>query len=170
LDFVADLLQSIAIMMMEPPNSLDDDSLRSNKVDLLKSIPPVESSDLVLGQYAAGPHGKAYVNDDTVPDDSRTATFAQWAMKVDNERWRGVPVMVKCGKGNSSPPYAMSLSISHCVTPLCSSRRRINDDDFSPSPTSYQRVQGGRTFQLACHSYEPGTGGIFQIEPLETSN
>lgn len=102
-------------MMMEPPTSLDDDSLRSNKVDLLKSIPPVESSDLVLGQYADGPNGKAYVDDDTVPDSSRTATFAQWAMKVDNERWRGVPVMVKCGKGNSCPPYVMSLSISDIV-------------------------------------------------------
>ncbi|KAJ9094891.1 hypothetical protein QFC19_007747 [Naganishia cerealis] len=95
------LLQSIAIMMMEAPASLEDDSLRSNKLDLLKGIPPVDSADLVLGQYADGPNGKAYVDDETVPDDSRTATFAQWAMKVDNERWRGVPVLVKCGKGKS---------------------------------------------------------------------
>ncbi|KAJ9117354.1 hypothetical protein QFC24_006448 [Naganishia onofrii] len=99
------LLQAIAIMMMDAPTSLTDDSLRSNKVDLLKAMPPVDPANLVLGQYAAaktGPRedgtGKAYVDDETVPDGSKTATFAQWAMQVDNARWKGVPVLVKCGK------------------------------------------------------------------------
>jgi glucose-6-phosphate 1-dehydrogenase len=104
-----DLLQAIAIMMMDAPTSLTDDSLRSNKVDLLKAMPPVDPANLVLGQYAAaktGPRedgtGKAYVDDETVPDGSKTATFAQWAMQVDNARWKGVPVLVKCGKGRSN--------------------------------------------------------------------
>lgn len=109
-----DLLQAIAIMMMDPPTSLTDDSLRSNKVNLLKAMPPVDPANLVLGQYAAaesGPRkdgtGKAYVDDETVPDGSKTATFAQWAMHVDNERWKGVPVLVKCGKGQ----FASNASI-----------------------------------------------------------
>lgn len=93
-------------MMMDAPTSLTDDSLRANKVRLLQAMPPVDPKDIVLGQYAVakdGPRedgtGKAYVDDETVPDGSKTATFAQWAMRVDNERWKGVPVVVKCGKG-----------------------------------------------------------------------
>jgi len=95
-----DLLQAISIMTMDAPTSMSTDSLRDNKVRLLKEIPPIKSSDLVLGQYGEGDDGqKSYVNDDTVPDDSKTATFAQWAMSIENDRWRGVPVLVKCGKG-----------------------------------------------------------------------
>jgi glucose-6-phosphate 1-dehydrogenase len=95
-------------MMMDAPTSLTDDSLRSNKVKLIQAMPPIDTADLVLGQYAdadSGPRedgtGKAYVQDETVPDGSKTATFAQWAMKVDSERWKGVPVLIKCGKGES---------------------------------------------------------------------
>lgn len=95
-------------MMMDAPTSLTDDTLRSNKVALLKAIPPIDPKDVVLGQYSAaeeGPReggtGRAYVDDETVPDGSRTATFAAWGMRVDNERWQGVPVVVKCGKGGS---------------------------------------------------------------------
>lgn len=105
-------------MMMDAPTSLTDDSLRANKVRLLHAIPPVDPKDVVLGQYAdaeEGPRedgtGKAYVDDETVPNGSRTATFAQWGMRVENERWGGVPVVVKCGKGEfrvSSAQYERS--------------------------------------------------------------
>jgi len=87
-------------MTMDAPTSMSTDSLRDNKVRLLQEIPPIKPSDLVLGQYGKGDDGqKSYVDDDTVPDDSKTATFAQWAMSIENDRWSGVPVLVKCGKG-----------------------------------------------------------------------
>jgi glucose-6-phosphate 1-dehydrogenase len=96
----ADLLQAISIMTMNAPTSMSTDSLRDNKVQLLKEIPPIKPSDLVLGQYGKGDDGqKSYVDDETVPDDSKTATFAQWAKSIETDRWRGVPVLVKCGKG-----------------------------------------------------------------------
>ena len=98
---------------MDPPDSMDNDSMRDNKVGVLKSIPPIENSDLVLGQYAEGDGKKSYVDDETVPDNSKTATFAQWAMKIDNERWKGVPVLVKCGKGEAQSAFAKDQHLAN---------------------------------------------------------
>jgi len=62
-------------------------------------------SDVVLGQYvgnkeAAEEHKKfGYSDDKTVPSGSKTATFASAVLKINNERWDGVPFILKCGKG-----------------------------------------------------------------------
>lgn len=62
-------------------------------------------SDVVLGQYvgnteATEEHKKfGYSDDKTVPSGSKTATFASAVLKINNERWDGVPFILKCGKG-----------------------------------------------------------------------
>lgn len=62
-------------------------------------------SDVVLGQYvgnkeAAEEHKQfGYSDDKTVPSGSKTATFASAVLKINNERWDGVPFILKCGKG-----------------------------------------------------------------------
>lgn len=164
-----DLLQSIAIMMMDAPTSLTDDSLRANKVRLLQAMPPVDPKDVVLGQYAAakdGPRedgtGKAYVDDETVPDGSKTATFAQWAMRVDNERWKGVPVVVKCGKGECRATVKALADVGD------SAGQGIDGNDVPPPSTGEQRLRRARSLELARDTDEPGAGGIFQGQPAET--
>lgn len=73
---------------------------------VLKCIPKVELSNVVLGQYignleATEEHKKfGYCDDKTVPSGSKTATFASAVLKINNERWDGVPFILKCGKGN----------------------------------------------------------------------
>jgi len=65
-------------------------------------------SDVVLGQYvgnkeAAEEHKQfGYSDDKTVPSGSKTATFASAVLKINNERWDGVPFILKCGKGISN--------------------------------------------------------------------
>ena len=59
---------------------------------------------MVLGQYAGNPEGEGdakfgYLDDKTVPKGSSTPTFAMAAMYIRNERWDGVPFILKCGKG-----------------------------------------------------------------------
>lgn len=72
---------------------------------VLKCIPDVKMSDLILGQYigdeeATEEHKKfGYSDDKTVPSGSKTATFASAVLKINNERWDGVPFILKCGKG-----------------------------------------------------------------------
>jgi len=60
--------------------------------------------DLVLGQYVGDPNGEGdaklgYLDDKTVPPDSVTPTFAVAKFNICNERWDGVPFILKCGKG-----------------------------------------------------------------------
>ena len=91
---------------MDAPSSLKGDELRDAKVEVLKAMPPVKKEDVVLGQYVASKtdkNKKAYVDDETVPDDSKTETFAEFEMRIDNDRWKGTPVVMKTGKGRSSP-------------------------------------------------------------------
>ena len=59
----------------------------------------VDSTDNVaLGQYTNGPGGDAYLDDATVPAGSKAPTFALCVLHVGNERWDGVPFIIKAGK------------------------------------------------------------------------
>lgn len=71
---------------------------------VLKCIKPLNSNDVVLGQYAGNPIGEGeeklgYLDDPTVPKDSVTPTFAIARLNICNERWDGVPFILRCGKG-----------------------------------------------------------------------
>ena len=61
---------------------------------MLKSVPPVELDDVVLGQYVGDPKGEGeakegYLDDPTVPKGSITPTYALAVLKIKNERWDG---------------------------------------------------------------------------------
>ena len=97
------LVQILALVCMEPPLRLDASCIAAEKVKVLRSIPPLELSDLVLGQYREselnGTLYPAYVADKTVPHDSLTPTFAAARLRLNNPRWEGMPVFVTAGKG-----------------------------------------------------------------------
>ena len=64
------------------------------KVKVLRSVPPVELDDVVLGQYVGDPKGEGeakdgYLDDPTVPKGSITPTYALAVLKIKNERWDG---------------------------------------------------------------------------------
>uniref|UniRef100_A0A8B9DT57 glucose-6-phosphate dehydrogenase (NADP(+)) n=1 Tax=Anser cygnoides TaxID=8845 RepID=A0A8B9DT57_ANSCY len=97
------LLQMLCLVAMEKPASTNPDDVRDEKVKVLKCISPVQLEDVVLGQYVGNPDGpedarKGYQDDPTVPPGSTTATFAAAILRVDNERWDGVPFVMRCGK------------------------------------------------------------------------
>ncbi|CAG2211080.1 G6PD [Mytilus edulis] len=67
------------------------------------TVPKVDIKDTVLGQYVGKPGGKGdeaqgYLDDPTVPKGSVTPTFATAVLHVKNERWDGVPFILRCGK------------------------------------------------------------------------
>ncbi|KAJ8397014.1 hypothetical protein AAFF_G00010680 [Aldrovandia affinis] len=97
------LLQILSLVAMEKPASTSSDDVRDEKVKVLKCIAPVTLSDVVLGQYLGDPEGEGdaklgYLDDPTVPKGSHTATFATAVLYVHNERWDGVPFILRCGK------------------------------------------------------------------------
>ncbi|XP_048740576.2 glucose-6-phosphate 1-dehydrogenase-like isoform X2 [Ostrea edulis] len=97
------LLQILTLVAMEKPPSTAAEDIRNEKVKVLKSISPVELDNVVLGQYIGDPAGEGdqkigYLDDPTVPKGSTTPTFVTAVLKVMNERWDGVPFILRCGK------------------------------------------------------------------------
>lgn len=90
------LLQVLALLAMEPPVSLEAEALRDEKVKVLKSIRPVDVSQLhgcaVRAQYAG------YPQEAGVAAGSHTETYAALKLYVDNWRWRDVPFYLRTGK------------------------------------------------------------------------
>ena len=102
------LLQMLCLTAMEKPASTNPNDIRDEKVKVLKCIPILSLDDVVLGQYvgnpdATGPNYPAeatssYLDDPTVPAGSVTPTYASAAIRINNERWDGVPFVLRCGK------------------------------------------------------------------------
>ena len=86
------LFQILAILAMEPPARLDTESFRDEKVKALKSIPPLETRNLVRGQF------RDYLNEKGVAQNSQVETFAALKLEIDSWRWRGVPFYIRAGK------------------------------------------------------------------------
>jgi glucose-6-phosphate 1-dehydrogenase len=92
------LFQLLGMVAMEPPNSFDAESVRDKKADVFDAIKPLTANDVVLGQYEAGPAGRAYRDEPGVAKDSRTETYAAARVYVENWRWAGVPFYLRTGK------------------------------------------------------------------------
>ncbi|NEA30854.1 glucose-6-phosphate dehydrogenase [Streptomyces sp. SID13031] len=98
------LLQLLALIAMEEPVSFDAWSLRQEKKKVLAAVRLPERLDLhtARGQYAAGWAGgtkvKGYLQEDGIPKDSATETFAALRVDVDTRRWAGVPFYLRTGK------------------------------------------------------------------------
>ena len=86
------LFQVLANLAMEPPARMDAESVRDEKVKVLKSIAPVRTEDLVRGQF------EGYHAEPGVAPDSRTETFAALKLQIDSWRWAGVPFFIRAGK------------------------------------------------------------------------
>src|SRR5918998_5700882 len=87
---------------MEPPVTFNADEVRDEKVKVLHAIKPVERDHTVRSQYTAGMgEGKevpGYLEEEGVPEDSQTETFAALRLEVDNWRWAGIPIYMRTGK------------------------------------------------------------------------
>lgn len=86
---------------MERPISFSAEDIRDEKVRVLRGIDAIEPKNVIIGQYGKSLDGSkpAYKEDDTVPKDSRCATFCAMVAYIKNERWDGVPFILKAGKG-----------------------------------------------------------------------
>ncbi|GEM_PF-775655 len=97
------LLQILSLVAMEAPASLDAQAIRDEKVKVLRAMPPLTLSDLVVGQYRGRAQGNgrinSYTEEEGVPPDSITPTYAAAALRVNNNRWDGVPFLMRAGKG-----------------------------------------------------------------------
>jgi glucose-6-phosphate 1-dehydrogenase len=86
------LFQVLCNLAMEPPVRIDSETVRDEKVKVLKAIPPVEPKNLVRGQF------RGYRQENGVAPDSQMETYAALQLEVDSWRWKGVPFYIRAGK------------------------------------------------------------------------
>lgn len=93
------LMQVLTLIAMEAPASLKAEDVRDEKVKVLKQIRPISAEDCVIGQYIGyqDDAGIQRINAEKGYP-SRTPTFALAVLYLDNERWSGVPFIMKAGK------------------------------------------------------------------------
>ena len=86
------LFQVLSNLAMDPPARMDSESLRDEKVKVLKSIPALENADVVRGQF------RGYRRERGVATNSQVETFAAVRLSIDSWRWQGVPFYIRTGK------------------------------------------------------------------------
>jgi glucose-6-phosphate 1-dehydrogenase len=77
---------------MEPPARIDSESIRDEKVKVLKAISPFSPDDIVRGQF------RDYLKEPGVKAGSKTETFAAIRLEINSWRWKGVPFYIRAGK------------------------------------------------------------------------
>jgi glucose-6-phosphate 1-dehydrogenase len=96
------MLQLLALTAMEPPVAFEADQVRDEKVKVLRAITPPAPHETVRAQYTrgivAGEPVPGYLEEEGVPDDSTTETYAALRLEVHNWRWAGVPFFLRTGK------------------------------------------------------------------------
>ena len=86
------LFQVLCNLAMEAPVRMDSESIRDEKVKVLKAIPALEEKDVVRGQF------RGYLDEKGVAPDSKVETFAALKLEVNSWRWQGVPFYIRAGK------------------------------------------------------------------------
>jgi glucose-6-phosphate 1-dehydrogenase len=108
------LMQLLTLTAMEPPVGLDANSIRDEKVKVLRAIPPLPPEEVasrtVRGQYTGARNSgggggggaakeiRGYRQEDRVDPNSQTETFAAIKLFIENWRWKGVPFYLRSGK------------------------------------------------------------------------
>jgi glucose-6-phosphate 1-dehydrogenase len=86
------LFQILCNLAMEPPVRINSESVRDEKVKVLKAIATLDEASVVRGQF------RGYLQEKGVAQDSQTETFAAVKLEVDSWRWQGVPFYIRAGK------------------------------------------------------------------------
>jgi glucose-6-phosphate 1-dehydrogenase len=112
------LFQLLSLVAMEPPTDLSADSVRDEKVKVIRSLRPLTSPEdvaknVIRAQYTAGTvDGKerpGYRQEDRVNPESKTETYVALRLMIDTWRWQGVPFFVRVGK--QLPKKATEISV-----------------------------------------------------------
>ena len=122
------LLQVLTLLAMERPISFSSEDIRDEKVRVLRAMDAIEPKNVIIGQYGRSLDGSkpGYLEDDTVPKESRCPTFCALVAYIKNERWDGVPFILKAGKGMSSPGMCLqSMMLTVLAQPSTSRRPRF---------------------------------------------
>src|SRR3989454_5675069 len=160
------LLQLLCLVAMEPPTDLSADSIRDEKIKVVRSLRRFSQGEIasavVRGQYAQGAiNGKSvagYREEEKVKTDSTTETFVALRLYIDNWRWADVPIYMRVGK--RLPKSATEISIHFKKAPAVLFNKDLHDLNVLVI-----RIQPDEGISLRIHAKVPGTS--FHIEPVK---
>jgi glucose-6-phosphate 1-dehydrogenase len=171
------LLQLLCLVCMEPPADFSADKVRDEKVKVLQAIEPPAPDAAVRGVYTAGDVGgcavPSYLDEPSVPADSRTETYAALRLHVDNWRWAGVPFYLRTGKRLARKTTEIAITLRPVPHLAFGSRgadaqRTANELVVSVQPDEGVAITLGAKAPGAGMSIERVTLG-FQYAPGSTS-
>ena len=160
------LLQLLCLVAMEPPTDLGADSIRDEKVKVIRSLRHLSrnevAANVVRGQYTEGAiHGDpvvGYRQEQNVKPDSQTETFVALRLFIDNWRWADVPIYMRVGK--RLPKSATEISIHFKKAPAVLFNKELCDQNVLVI-----RIQPDEGISLRIHAKVPGAS--FRIEPVK---
>jgi glucose-6-phosphate 1-dehydrogenase len=148
------MIQVLAFLTMEPPRSLDPEALRDEKVKVMQAMRPLEPGDVTRGQYASGPAGAGYREEENVAAASTVETFAAVRLFIDNWRWEGVPFYLRHGK--RLPERASEVVVVFREAPPYLFRQA--GIDRLPPNHLIIRIQPDEGIALSFQAKQPGPG------------
>ncbi|MGH3086534.1 MAG: glucose-6-phosphate dehydrogenase [Rubrobacteraceae bacterium] len=156
------LMQVLCLTAMEPPVTFDADSVREEKVKVLKAIRPIPDDEVdelsARGQYGRGwvwgEEVVGYREEDEVAPDSATETYVALKLFIDNWRWAGVPFYARAGK--RMPKKSTEIAIRFKPTPH-TPFARAGDDGMEPNVLVI-RIQPEEGVSLKIGAKVPGSG------------
>ncbi|MGC6424362.1 MAG: glucose-6-phosphate dehydrogenase [Lentimonas sp.] len=153
-------MQLVALTAMEPPVSLDPESIRDEKVKVLKAIQPLKlkpgGGDVIRARYTSGlVNGnpvKGYMEEQGIPADSSTETYAALRLSINNWRWQGVPFYIRSGKRMARRASEIAIQFKRPPGILFSEGKRFN---VAPN-TMVISIQPDEGVTLVMNSKVPG--------------
>lgn len=164
------LLQLLCMTAMEPPATMAPESVRDEKVKVLKALKPIEGTDIseyvVRGQYdkgvADGEMVPAYREEPGVDADSTTDTFVALKAEIDNWRWAGVPFYLRTGKRLAERACEIVVQfkeVPHSIFEMQHKKTMANKLVFRLQPDEGVRLQ----------LFEKRVGNQMQVQPMTLS-
>ena len=163
------LLQLLCLVAMEPPLDLNSDTLRDEKIKVLRALRPITTETVrsvtVRGQYGKGASdgevAESYA--DELGQSSDTETFVAIKAKIDNWRWKGVPFYMRTGKRMASRYSEIVVQFKDVAHAL------VNDGPLQPTRMVI-RLQPDEGVKMLLVTKDPGPGGMrLRYVPLNLS-
>jgi glucose-6-phosphate 1-dehydrogenase len=156
-------LQLLCLTTMEPPAAFDAESIRSEKVKVLRALPTMRSQEVaastVRGQYTG------YRSEQEVNADSTTETYVAVRTTIENWRWAGVPILIETGKRLQQ--RLTDIQIEFNQPPFCIFREF---SECPPNPNSLViRIQPNEGISLSFVCKQPGTSFAVQDVKMDFS-
>ena len=155
------LMQLLCLTAMEPPSRFDPDAVRDEKLKVIRALEPVESHDIVRGQYVSQEKRRSYVEQVDDPS-SRTESFIAMKLDISNWRWAGVPFYLRTGKRLKARYSEIAVVFKDAPHSIFGQENGVHRNVLTI------RLQPNEGMDLFVTIKEPGPGGMRLVDvPLD---